>query len=68
VLRFFGAEPTAAEMDAINSRSRLYSKNTKDEPFVGDAEAKRQSASELVIDSAERWANGPYSLLELKRP
>jgi hypothetical protein len=67
VLRFFGAEPTAAEMDAIASRSRLYSKNTNDEQFVADAEAKRQDASEFVRDAAERWANGPYSLLELRR-
>jgi hypothetical protein len=67
VLRFFGAEPTAAEMDAINSRSQLYSKNNEGRPFVSDAEAKRQLASELVSDAAERWANGPYSLLELKR-
>jgi len=67
VLRFFGVEPTAAEIDAINNRSRLYSKNTEDQPFVSDTEIKRQTASELLRDAAERWANGPYSLLELKR-
>lgn len=67
VLRFFGVSPTAAEIDAINSRSRLYSKNMEDQPFVSDAEAKRQHASELVRGAAERWANGPYSLLESKR-
>lgn len=67
VLRFFGVEPTAAEIDAINNRSRLYSKNTQAQPFVSDTETKRQHASELIRDAAERWANGPYSLLELKR-
>ena len=64
VLRFFGAEPTAAERDAINSRSRFYSKNNDGQAFVSDAEAKRQLASELVSDAAKRWANGPYALLE----
>jgi hypothetical protein len=67
VLRFFGVEPTAAEIDAINNRSRLYSKNPEDQPFVSDTETKRQTASERVRDAAERWANGPYSLLELRR-
>jgi hypothetical protein len=67
VLRFFGVEPTAAEIDAINSRNRLYSKNTKDEPFVADAESKRKNASAVVRDAAARWANATYSLLELKR-
>lgn len=67
VLRFLGISPTAAEIDAINNRSRFYSKNAEDGPFVSDADTKRQSASELVCDAAERWANGPYSQLELKR-
>lgn len=67
VLRFFGVEPTAAEIDAISNRSRVYSKNTEDQPFVSDTKTKRQTASELVRNAAERWANGPYSLLELKR-
>jgi hypothetical protein len=68
VVRFFGVSPTTAEIDAIASRSRLYSKNAEDRPFVSDADTKRQNASELVRDAAERWANKPYSLLELKRP
>jgi len=67
VLRFFGVEPTAPEIDAVDNRRRVYSKNPEDRPFVSDAETKRQNASELVRDVAERWANGPYSLLELKR-
>ena len=67
VLRFFGVEPTAAEINAINNRTRVYSKNVQDRPFVSDVETKRQNASESVRDVAERWANGPYSLLESKR-
>jgi hypothetical protein len=67
VLRFFGASPTAAEIDGITSRSQLYSKDAKDRPFDSDTDFKRQNASDLVRDVAERWANGPYSLLELKR-
>jgi hypothetical protein len=67
VLRFFGVSPTAAQMEAITSRSRLYSKNEEGRPFVSDAETKRQNASKLVRDAAEQWANKPYSLLEIKR-
>lgn len=67
VLRFFGLRPTAAEMETVTSRSRLYSKNAEDRPFVSDAETKRQNASEFVRDAAERWANKPYLQLELKR-
>jgi hypothetical protein len=67
VLRFFGVSPAAAEIDEITSRSRLYSKTAEGRPFAADAETKRKNASGLVRDVAERWAIGPYSLLELKR-
>ena len=66
-LRFFGVEPTAAEIDAINNRRSVYSKSAEDRPFVSDAETKRQNASALIRAVAERWANEPYSLLELRR-
>lgn len=66
-LRFFGVEPTAAEIDAINNCASVYSKSAEGRPFVSDAETKRQNASELIRDVAERWAIGPYSILELRR-
>jgi hypothetical protein len=66
-LQFFGASLTAAELDAISSRSSFYSKAAHDRPFVSDSETKRQNASDLVREVAERWATQPYSLLEQER-
>ena len=67
VLRFFGVSSTAADVEAITNRSRLYSKHPRGSPFVSDTDVKQKNASQLVREMAQRWANEPYALLELKR-
>lgn len=68
VLKFFGVQPAATEMDSIARQSQTYSKSPFGErAFTADAEAKQRAASELVREMARQWANGPYQLLEQKR-
>lgn len=68
VLKFFGVKPAAAEMDNIARQTQKYSKTASGErAFVADAEAKQLVATDLVREMAERWATGPYKLLEQKR-
>ena len=67
-LNFFGVKPAAAEMETIARQSQTYSKSISGaRAFVSDADAKQRAAGELVRDAAQRWANEPYQLLELKR-
>ena len=68
VLEFFGVKPAAAEMENIARQSQMYSKSRfGDRTFSADADAKQRAASELVRETAARWANEPYQLLEQKR-
>jgi len=68
VLKFFSIVPCAEEMEAITSGSRLYSKAvSQTRPFSADGETKQKLASDLIRETAERWAMEPYRLLEQKR-
>ncbi len=62
VASFFGAAPSAAEMDEITRVSRLYSKDST-RAFGGDADIKRRAASPLTLEMAERWAAEPFERL-----
>jgi hypothetical protein len=67
-LQFFNVSLSAEEKETISASSRMYSKETSaTRAFVADADAKQQLASDLIREMAERWANGPYRLLEQKR-
>ena len=68
VLEFFNVSPTAEELEAITRTSGVYAKEVSGtRPFVADAEAKQQRASDLIREMAARWANEPYQCLEEKR-
>lgn len=68
VLKFFGVNPTAAELEAIARQSETYSKAvSRERVFLADAKAKQQAASDLVREMAERWAGKAYQMLETKR-
>ena len=68
VLEFFKVSPTSQELEAIERASEVYSKEAfGTRPFVADAGAKQNLASDLVREMAARWANGPYQQLEQKR-
>jgi len=65
VVRFFGIQPAATEIDAIREVSRLYSKDlTRGVTFQADGQSKRISASVSVIDLATKWALPFYEQLE----
>jgi hypothetical protein len=67
-LQFFNVSLSAEEKETISASSRMYSKETSaTRAFVADAAGKQQLASDLIREMAERWANGPYRLLEQKR-
>lgn len=64
IVRFFGADPTAAEARRITETARLYAKDpVPARHFTPDAEAKRAAASPLVRELVARWAEGPYRRL-----
>ncbi|HJU92143.1 MAG TPA: hypothetical protein VJ656_04325 [Pyrinomonadaceae bacterium] len=68
VLRFFKVSLSADEMAAIDRGSRVYSKEVSStRTFVDDSVAKRELASDLIREMAERWAMEPYRQLEEKR-
>ncbi|HEX6284020.1 MAG TPA: hypothetical protein VFZ71_04070 [Pyrinomonadaceae bacterium] len=67
VLKFFGASPTAAEMETIARQSQNYSKATSARTFAADAEKKHTLATDLIREVTARWADKPYQLLEQKR-
>lgn len=68
VLEFFKVSPSAEEQEAIARACRLYSKEASGtRPFVADAGTKQKLASDLIRETAARWANEPYRQLEHKR-
>ena len=68
VLRFFKLSPSADELPAIERASQVYSKEASGtRAFVSDSAAKRELASDLIREMAERWAMKPYRQLEQKR-
>jgi hypothetical protein len=64
ILDFFNVSPSAEESEKIASGSRVYSKGTH--KFVPDADVKQNRASSRIRELAQRWAMGPYQLLEKK--
>lgn len=68
ILNFFKIDASSAELERINSGSRIYSKEiTGTREFTPDSETKQKFASEAVREMAERWAIEPYNLLEGSR-
>jgi hypothetical protein len=68
VLKFFGVEPAAAEIETIARQTQKYSKAASGErAFVADTSAKQQAATDLVREMARAWAAESYQLLEQKR-
>ena len=68
VVKFFGLNPVAQELEAVERVSRRYSKDASSErAFVADAHDKQERASELVRLMSERWAIEPYHKLEEMR-
>lgn len=68
VLRFFKVSSSADELPAIERASQVYSKEASGtRAFVADTAAKRELASDLIREMAERWAMEPYRQLEEKR-
>jgi hypothetical protein len=68
VIRSFKVAPSTGEIDAVTRASQVYSKDTRSErAFIADSDTKQLMASALVREMAERWAAGPYQLLEQKR-
>ena len=68
VLKFFGVEPAAADIEAIARQTQKYSKAVSSErAFVADTDAKQQAATDLVREMAAAWAADSYQLLEQKR-
>jgi hypothetical protein len=68
ILHFFKVTTTPEEANAITIASRMYSKDRfPSRQFVPDTNAKVQGAPEVVCRMAERWAAGPYRLLEKTR-
>ena len=60
----FGVVPGLDEIDAISKGSRLYSKDIKGrQPFTSDSSAKRGSASDRIVELADKWARTPYERL-----
>ena len=68
VLSFFKVNLSSEELETITRTSGVYSKEVSGtRAFVSDVDVKQKLASDLVREMSERWANGPYRLLEQKR-
>jgi hypothetical protein len=68
VIMFFKITPSTGEIEAVTRASQVYSKDSRSErAFIADSDTKQLVASALVREMAERWATGPYQLLEQKR-
>lgn len=68
IVRFFGAEPTAAEAGRVAEVSGFYAKDaTPTRRFEPDGEEKRASAPARVREAVERWAAEPYRRLLAKQ-
>jgi hypothetical protein len=65
-LNHFGVVPNTSEADAIEQVSRLYSKDLAGrQAFISDSAAKRASATEEIIEMADRWARASYERLNM---
>jgi hypothetical protein len=65
VFNFFKVSLSTDELDAIARTSEVYSKDaTATRAFVTDNDMKQKLASHRVYEMSERWAAGPYRLLE----
>jgi hypothetical protein len=60
VARFFGVEPSTAQLTKIEEAATLYSKDPSRGGFVPDVKAKQDEASPLVRRAAEQWAMQDY--------
>ena len=68
VLNFFNVSLSSEEFETIARTSGVYSKEVSGtRAFIADNEKKQKLASDLVRQMSERWASGPYRLLEQKR-
>ncbi|MCA1591841.1 MAG: hypothetical protein LC754_04140 [Acidobacteria bacterium] len=68
ILEFFGVHLSEAEIEVLARTSRLYSKDPIPErPFADDTKLKKETASPLVREMAERWAAEPYQRLRMKQ-
>lgn len=68
VLNFFKIDLSSEELDTIARTSGIYSKEASGtRAFVADADTKLRLATDLIREMSERWAGGPYRLLEQKR-
>jgi hypothetical protein len=66
VAAHFGIAPTEAEIERLTAASGRNPKQG-DQPFEGDAEAKRLSAPENLRALAEQWMRPAYERLERAR-
>jgi hypothetical protein len=67
VLKFFKIDLSSEELETIARTSKAYSKQASGtRAFVADIDTKQRLASNLVREMSERWASGPYKLLEEK--
>jgi hypothetical protein len=60
IARFFGVEPSNAELMRIEKAATLYSKDPSRGGFVHDVKEKQDEASPLVRRAAEQWAMQDY--------
>lgn len=67
VLNFFKIDLSSEELETIARTTKAYSKEVSGtRAFVADVDIKRKLASDLIREMSERWASGPYNLLEEK--
>ncbi|HEY7338208.1 MAG TPA: hypothetical protein VH639_25190 [Bryobacteraceae bacterium] len=62
IAAFFGLQFSSAGIDSVRRAFDTHAKNGR--PFVADAAAKREGATEQVRRDAETWAAEPYALLK----
>ena len=68
VLEFFKVSTSPRELEAIARTRGIYSKEVSGtRPFVADADAKQNLASDLIRKATEAWSNEAYQRLEQKR-
>jgi hypothetical protein len=68
VLNFFKVSLSTEELERIARTSEVYSKEASGtRAFVADRDTKQKLASDLIREMSERWAEGPYRLLEQYR-
>jgi len=68
VLNFFKIDLSTEELETITRTTKAYSKEASGtRAFVADRDTKQRLASDLIREMSERWASGPYRMLEHKR-